>query len=69
MYRLINIQEKNLIPYYTSDDFVLMFEMLAKPEYKYKEIVIVDENGEIRGGKNISWHKSKQIEFQINNKE
>ena len=65
MYRLINIQEKNKIPYFTSGDFVLMFEMLDKPEYKYKEMVIVDENNEIRGGKNIAWHKSKQIEFQL----
>lgn len=64
MYKLVNIQEKNKIPYHTSNDLVTLWQMLDNQEYKYKEMVIV-ENNRIVAGKNTAWYKSKLNNFKI----
>ena len=65
MYKLINIQEKNKIPYHTSNELVILWQKLDNSEYRYKEMIIVNDKNEIVAGKNTAWRQSKNNNFKI----
>lgn len=65
MYKLINIQDKNKIPYHTSNDLVALWQKLDNEEYKYKEIVIINDKKEIVAGKESAWRVSENNNFKV----
>jgi hypothetical protein len=65
MYKLINIRDKNKIPYHTSNDLVALWQKLDNKEYKYKEIVIINDKKEIVAGKESAWRVSKNNNFKV----
>ena len=65
MYKLINIRDKNKIPYHTSNDLVALWQKLDNEEYKYKEIVIINDKKEIVAGKESAWRVSENNNFKV----
>ena len=65
MYKLINIQDKNKIPYDTSNDLVALWQKLDNEEYKYKEMVIINDKKEIVAGKESAWRVSENNNFKV----
>ena len=65
MYKLINIQDKNKIPYHTSNDLVALWQKLDNEEYKYKEMVIINDKKEIVAGKKSAWRVSENNNFKV----
>lgn len=53
MYRLVSIDSARSYryPFATSDNLVTLWEMLEAAEYKYTRLAIIDQYGDIRGGK------------------
>jgi hypothetical protein len=64
MYTLINLEDPKLKPEATSEELHVLFTALDKPEYYYKKMVVIDEDGEIRAGKACAWDRSKHLNFK-----
>jgi hypothetical protein len=65
MYRLINIQDKNKIAYHTSNNLVALWQKLDNEEYKYKEMVIINNKNVIVAGKESAWRVSENNNFKV----